>query len=275
MRRAALPLVLATVAYAELGSAEEPRVYGRGELHITELKSATLTPVDSAWYGLVPEGSLRKAIGSVGGAVDLVRWPLGGITSEHARELYWTALVLGGELGIRFSGEVDERRLASLSFVMVPAGLGHAVRCVSRSDCLLLVFQGGPHNRIVPSAAPTGSETTSPEGIPPAILRLSEVSWHDVARGLWRGDLAAPPWARLSVGAHDAAIWRLAPRRSREAGLGGGHSSYQIGLVIEGALLLASRGGGSERLPPLTHFEVPRTSNLTCVSESPCVLLAN
>jgi hypothetical protein len=272
--RWAVLLVLSTVAHADLGAGEEPRVYGREGLHITELRSARLVPVDTTWNDVLPEGSMRTPVGSGGGAVDLVRWPQGGRTPEHARLLYWTAIVLGGELGVRFSGEADERRLASLSFLMVPAGLGHAVRCLPGSDCLLLMFQGGLHNGVVPSTSPASADVISPEGIPPVILDLNRVSWHRVERGLWRGDLGAPVWAQLSVGASGADLWRLEPGRSTEAVLGDGHSSHHTGLVVEGAVLLTSTDGVSHRLSPLTYFEVPGTFPLACVALSPCVLLA-
>jgi quercetin dioxygenase-like cupin family protein len=272
--RWAVLLVLLTAVYADLGAAKEPRVYGRGGTYITELTSVPLTPVDTTWNGVLPEGSMRTPVGSVGGALDLVRWPQGGETPEHARLLYWTAIVLGGELGVRFSGEVEEQRLARLSFLMVPAGLGHAVRCLPGSDCLLLMFQGGLHNSVVPSAGPAGAGAVSPDGIPPVILRLDRASWHRAGPGLGRGDLGAPVWAQLSIGASRTDLWRLEPGRSTEAVFGDGHSGHHTGLVIEGAVLLASSDGVGQRLSPLTYFETPRGLPLECVAESPCVLLA-
>jgi hypothetical protein len=266
--------ILCVMAAARLSLFQEPSVYGRGGTYLTHLASVATAPVDGAWNDVLPQGSKRAPIGPAEGAFDLVRWPSGASLREHARELYWTAIVLDGELRIRFDGDSD-RSLSSWCFLMVPAGLGHAVRCAAGSDCLLLMFQGGPQNGVAESSTRASSSPISPDGIPPVTLRLSQAAWHEVGRGLWRGDPGGAGWARLSVGAADAELWRLAPGGSMEASAGGRRSSVRVGLLMGGALLFIPKGGESQHLRPPAYFSVPRSWTCQCVSETPCILLAD
>ena len=199
-------------------------------------------------------------------------WPAGGALPPQAAERYWTGLLLEGTMVLRTSEGVPPDVMHAPSFLMIPAGAAHSVRCSSRGECALLTFQAGPHNRRTFGALPQGP-AVAPDGLPAYSHQLGEVTWEKATEGVWKGVFENAHWARLSVGANDASLWKIAPAVYVE-GCVGKRSDERVGVVLAGTLNLRSADSNvtaGER----SYYAVPGALSCTCRSSVECVVLAH